>query len=67
MEEIERSRGGPGHHAILPFPFVERVAEFDGALIVEALDVAAGVQTRAARSLGMSERHTCATSCGSTS
>jgi len=43
------------------------VVEFDGALIVEALDVAAGVQTRAARSLGMSERHTCATSCGSTS
>jgi len=37
--------------------FVERVAEFERALIVEALDRAGGVQTRAARSLGMSERH----------
>jgi two-component system NtrC family response regulator len=37
--------------------FVERVAEFERALIVEALDAAGGVQTRAARALGMSERH----------
>jgi two-component system NtrC family response regulator len=37
--------------------FVERVAEFERALIVEALDRAGGVQTRAARALGMSERH----------
>ncbi len=38
-------------------PFVERVAEFERALIVEALERAGGVQTRAARALGMSERH----------
>ena len=37
--------------------FVERVAEFERALIVEALDQADGVQTRAAKALGMSERH----------
>ena len=37
--------------------FVERVAEFERALIVEALDQAGGVQTRAAKALGMSERH----------
>ena len=37
--------------------FVERVAEFERALIVEALDRAGGVQTRAAKALGMSERH----------
>ena len=37
--------------------FVERVTEFERALIVEALDRANGVQTRAARALGMSERH----------
>ena len=37
--------------------FVERVAEFERALIVEALERAGGVQTRAARALGMSERH----------
>lgn len=37
--------------------FVERVAEFERALIVEALDRTGGVQTRAARALGMSERH----------
>ena len=37
--------------------FVERVTEFERALIVEALDHAGGVQTRAARALGMSERH----------
>jgi DNA-binding NtrC family response regulator len=33
------------------------VAEFEPALIVEAFDRAGGVQTRAARSRGMSERH----------
>ena len=37
--------------------FVERVAEFERTLIVDALDRAQGVQTRAARALGMSERH----------
>jgi DNA-binding NtrC family response regulator len=37
--------------------FVERVSEFERALIVEALERADGVQTRAARTLGMSERH----------
>ncbi len=37
--------------------FVERVAEFERALIVDALDRSGGVQTRAARALGMSERH----------
>ncbi len=37
--------------------FVERVSEFERALIVEALERAGGVQTRAARALGMSERH----------
>jgi transcriptional regulator with GAF, ATPase, and Fis domain len=37
--------------------FVERVTEFERALIVEALDRAGGVQTHAARALGMSERH----------
>ncbi len=37
--------------------FVERVAEFERALIVEALERASGVQTHAARDLGMSERH----------
>jgi DNA-binding NtrC family response regulator len=37
--------------------FRERVADFERALIVEALEHADGVQTRAARALGMSERH----------
>jgi DNA-binding NtrC family response regulator len=37
--------------------FVERVAEFERALIVDALARAGGVQTRAAALLGMSERH----------
>ncbi len=40
-----------------PATFVERVTEFERALIVEALARASGVQTRAARDLGMSERH----------
>jgi DNA-binding NtrC family response regulator len=44
-------------HAEMATTFVERVAEFERALIVEALDRAGGVQTRAARALGMSERH----------
>ncbi|MFB3852565.1 MAG: sigma-54-dependent transcriptional regulator [Vicinamibacterales bacterium] len=47
-----RSEGQPA-----PSTFVERVAEFERALIVEALARADGVQTRAARTLGMSERH----------
>ncbi len=37
--------------------FVERVSDFERRLIVEALSRADGVQTRAARLLGMSERH----------
>ena len=37
--------------------FVERVNEFERRLILEALQAADGVQTRAARQLGMSERH----------
>jgi two-component system NtrC family response regulator len=40
-----------------PSTFVERVAAFERGLIAEALQQAAGVQTRAARLLGMSERH----------
>jgi two-component system NtrC family response regulator len=36
---------------------VERLAEFERALIVEALGRADGVQTRAAKALGISERH----------
>jgi DNA-binding NtrC family response regulator len=47
-----KSEGQPS-----PATFVDRVAEFERALIVEALDQADGVQTRAARALGMSERH----------
>ncbi len=37
--------------------FVERVSEFERALIVDALARAGGVQTHAASLLGMSERH----------
>jgi DNA-binding NtrC family response regulator len=40
-----------------PTGFVERVAEFERALIMEALAQANGVQTHAARALGISERH----------
>jgi DNA-binding NtrC family response regulator len=40
-----------------PSTFVERVAQFERGLIVEALERAGGVQTHAARELGMSERH----------
>jgi two-component system NtrC family response regulator len=38
-------------------PFVERVAAFERRLIDTAMAQADGVQTRAARALGMSERH----------
>ncbi len=37
--------------------FVERVTRFEKQLILEALEQAGGVQTQAARLLGMSERH----------
>jgi len=40
-----------------PASFVERVSEFERALIIDALERASGVQTRAAERLGMSERH----------
>jgi two-component system NtrC family response regulator len=40
-----------------PRTFTERVAAFERALIVEAMAGASGVQTRAARALGMTERH----------
>jgi DNA-binding NtrC family response regulator len=40
-----------------PSSFVDRVSEFERALIVDALARASGVQTRAAAILGMSERH----------
>jgi two-component system NtrC family response regulator len=36
---------------------VDRVGAFERQLIVEALQAADGIQTRAARQLGMSERH----------
>ena len=37
--------------------FVERVARFERQLIDDAMSAADGVQTQAARRLGMSERH----------
>jgi DNA-binding NtrC family response regulator len=40
-----------------PGSLVERLAAFERALLVEALDDAGGVQTRAAQALGISERH----------
>ena len=46
---------GEGRDA--PASFVDRVSEFERALIVDALARAGGVQTRAAALLGMSERH----------
>ena len=46
-----------GEPSDAPATFVERVGEFERALIVEALGRAGGVQTRAAAALGMSERH----------
>jgi two-component system NtrC family response regulator len=51
---VGRLRTEDGHE---PKTFVERVSEFERALILEALQRADGVQTRAARQLGMSERH----------
>ncbi|MBL8143394.1 MAG: sigma-54-dependent Fis family transcriptional regulator [Acidobacteria bacterium] len=38
-------------------PFIDRVAAFESRLIDQAMSEADGVQTRAARALGMSERH----------
>ena len=40
-----------------PATFVDRVAQFERKLIAEALAQSGGVQTQAARALGMSERH----------
>jgi DNA-binding NtrC family response regulator len=54
---MARLKAGKGSDAGEATTFVERVAEFERALIVEALERAEGVQTRAARALGMSERH----------
>jgi two-component system NtrC family response regulator len=36
---------------------VDRVSQFERKLIAEALAQSGGVQTQAARALGMSERH----------
>jgi len=49
--------GAPAGEARDATTFVERVAAFERRLILEALDRAQGVRTRAARELGMSERH----------
>ena len=46
-----------GERRDAPASFVDRVSEFERALIVDALARAGGVQTRAAALLGMSERH----------
>jgi two-component system NtrC family response regulator len=46
-----------GENRDAPASFVERVTEFERALIVDALERAGGIQTRAAALLGMSERH----------
>jgi hypothetical protein len=46
---------GEGRDA--PASFVDRVSEFERALIVDAIARSGGVQTRAAALLGMSERH----------
>jgi two-component system NtrC family response regulator len=40
-----------------PGTFTEQVEALEQALILEALDKAGGVQTRAAAALGMTERH----------
>jgi len=40
-----------------PATFAERVEAFEKALVLEALDRAGRVQTRAAAALGMTERH----------
>ncbi|HOC19256.1 MAG TPA: sigma-54 dependent transcriptional regulator [Vicinamibacterales bacterium] len=54
---VHLARVGRAGTAATDTPFVERVSEFERSLIVEALERAGGVQTRAARELGMSERH----------
>ncbi len=54
---VHLARVGRAGTAAAGTPFVERVSEFERSLIVEALERAGGVQTRAARELGMSERH----------
>jgi len=54
---IRVTQAEPDGRSLETRAFVERVAEFERALIVEALERAGGVQTRAARALGMSERH----------
>ena len=46
-----------GENRDAPASFVDRVTEFERALIVDALERAGGIQTRAAVLLGMSERH----------
>ena len=46
-----------GENREAPASFVDRVTEFERALIVDALARAGGVQTKAADLLGMSERH----------
>jgi two-component system NtrC family response regulator len=54
---VNLARPVRSHGASTATTFVERVSEFERSLIVEALDRAGRVQTRAARELGMSERH----------
>ena len=49
--------GLPVESAQKPVTFVERVEDFERTLIVDALAKSNGVQTHAARLLGMSERH----------
>jgi DNA-binding NtrC family response regulator len=49
--------GLPPESKAAPGSLVERLAAFERALLVEALDEAGGVQTRAAQALGISERH----------
>jgi DNA-binding NtrC family response regulator len=46
-----RSESGP------PRTLTEKIESFEKALLVEALELAGGVQTRAAAQLGISERH----------
>ncbi len=50
-------RGLGSEPADEPTGFVDRVATFEKRLILDALTRAGGVQTHAARELGMSERH----------
>jgi DNA-binding NtrC family response regulator len=49
--------GLPPESKAAPGSLVERLAAVERALLVEALDEAGGVQTRAAQALGISERH----------